>query len=36
LCKDIIDKQMLPRFRQGDLPGGIEAGAEAVISRLSL
>lgn len=35
LCKQIIDEQMLPRFRQGDLPGGIESGANAVIARLS-
>jgi uncharacterized protein len=34
LCKQIIDQQMLPRFREGDLPGGIEAGANALIARL--
>ena len=35
LCKQIIDQQMLPRFREGDLAGGIEAGAKALIARLS-
>ena len=35
VCKEIIDKQMLPRFLEGDLPGGIEAGANAIIARLS-
>jgi uncharacterized protein len=34
LCQQIIDQQMLPRFRQGDLPAGIEAGVKAVIARL--
>ena len=35
LCKQIIDQQMLPRLREGDLAGGIEAGAKALIARLS-
>ena len=35
LCKEIIEERMLPRFREGDLPGGIEAGTNAVIARLS-
>jgi uncharacterized protein len=35
LCRKIIQEQMLPRFREGDLPGGIEAGADAVIAKLS-
>lgn len=35
LCSKIIKEQMLPRFREGDLPGGIEAGANAVIAKLS-
>ncbi len=34
ICQQIIDEHMLPRFRQGDLPGGIEAGADALIARL--
>lgn len=35
LCQQIIDEQILPRFRQGDLAGGIEAGVNALIARLS-
>ena len=35
LCQKIIDEQMLPRFREGDLPAGIEAGSRALIARLS-
>lgn len=35
LCSKIIEGHMLPRFRKGDLPGGIEAGADAVIAKLS-
>ena len=34
VCQQIIDKTMLPRFRDGDLPGGIEAGTDAIIARL--
>lgn len=34
LCKQIIDKQMLPHFRNDDLAGGIEAGVDALASRL--
>lgn len=34
-CKQIIQEQMLPNFRKGDLPRGIEAGADALIARLS-
>ena len=34
VCQEIIDIQMLPRFLEGDLPGGIEAGANAVIAKL--
>jgi uncharacterized protein len=33
-CQQIIDDQMLPHFRRGDLPGGIEAGTDALIARL--
>jgi len=35
LCQQIINDQMLPRFRDGDLPGGIEAGTSELIKRLS-
>ena len=35
LCKQIIDEEMLPRFRNGDLPGGIEEGVDLLIARLS-
>lgn len=35
LCQQIINVQMLPRFRDGNLPGGIEAGTDALIARLS-
>jgi uncharacterized protein len=34
VCQRIIDEGMLPRFRDGDVSGGIEAGADAVIARL--
>ena len=34
VCQQIIDGSMLPRLRKGDLPGGIEAGADALITRL--
>ena len=32
----IIDQQILPRFKQGDMAGGIEAGADAIIKQLTL
>ena len=32
----IIDQQILPRFKQGDMAGGIEAGADAIIRQLTL
>jgi uncharacterized protein len=35
VCRKIIDEVMLPRFREGDLPGGIEAGADSIIAQLS-
>jgi len=35
LCRQIMDEQMLPRFREGDLSAGIEAGVDALIARLS-
>jgi uncharacterized protein len=31
VCDKIMGDQILPRFRAGDLPGGIEAGASALI-----
>lgn len=34
LCQQIIDERMLPRFRQGDVAGGIDAGLAALITRL--
>lgn len=34
LCQEIIDRDLLPRFRQGDMLGGIEAGSAAIIARL--
>jgi uncharacterized protein len=33
-CQQIIDETMIPRFRADDLPGGIEAGTDALIARL--
>ncbi|MEA3015876.1 MAG: uncharacterized protein QOI38_598 [Sphingomonadales bacterium] len=33
-CAEIIDRDILPRFREGDLVGGIEAGSAAIIARL--
>jgi uncharacterized protein len=35
VCQQIIDNAILPRFRRGDLAGGIEAGTDALIARLS-
>ena len=32
----IIQNQILPRFRDGDFPGGIEAGTDAIIAQLQL
>lgn len=32
----IITTQILPRFKAGDIPGGIEAGADAIVTQLSL
>lgn len=31
LCQRIMDEQISPRFRKGDLPGGIEAGVSAIM-----
>jgi uncharacterized protein len=35
LCQKIIDEQILTRFREGDLPRGIEAGVSALIDELA-
>jgi uncharacterized protein len=32
----VINQQILPRFKAGDLPGGIEAGTDALIQQLTL
>jgi uncharacterized protein len=32
----IIQRQILPRFREGDLPGGVEAGVDAIVEQLRL
>jgi uncharacterized protein len=34
LSGDIISGQILPRFKSGDFPGGISAGADAIIAQL--
>ena len=36
LSSIIIQQQVLPRFKAGDMPGGIEAGADAIIQQLTL
>lgn len=33
-CKQIMEQNILPRFRQDDLPGGIDAGAHALMGFL--
>ena len=33
-CAEIINRDILPRFRAGDFVGGIEAGSAAIIARL--
>ena len=32
----IINRQIVPRFKAGDMPGGIEAGTDAIIQQLTL
>ena len=32
----ILNSQVLPRFRQGDVPGGVVAGTDAIIQQLGL
>jgi len=34
VCQQILDREIIPLFKEGDLPGGIEAGVEALITRL--
>jgi len=34
LCRTIIERDLVPSFRSGDMPGGIEAGADALIQAL--
>ena len=36
LSSIIIQQQILPRFKAGDMPGGIEAGTDAIIQQLTL
>ena len=36
LSSQIIRRQILPRFKAGDMPGGIEAGTDALIAQLQL
>ena len=33
-CQQIIDEALIPRFRADDLPGGIEAGTDAIIAHV--
>jgi uncharacterized protein len=33
-AKRIIEEQILPRFRLGDVPGGIRAGADSIVTRI--
>jgi uncharacterized protein len=33
---DVINQAILPRFKAGDMPGGIEAGTDALIRQLTL
>ncbi|MXP15816.1 TPM domain-containing protein [Altererythrobacter confluentis] len=35
LCQQIMDEKIIPQFRDGDLAGGIDAGADAIIFRLN-
>lgn len=34
-CAEIIRDRILPRFRLNDMPGGITAGADAIVARLN-
>jgi uncharacterized protein len=35
LAQEIMDERIVPRFREGDMPGGIVAGADALVAQLS-
>lgn len=35
IAKAIIDQEILPAFRSGDLPGGISAGVDAILSAIA-
>jgi uncharacterized protein len=32
----IVQQQILPKFKAGDMPGGVEAGADAIVQQLTL
>ena len=32
----IISRQMVPKFKAGDMPGGVEAGTDAIVQQLTL
>ncbi len=32
----IVNQDIVPRFKQGDMPGGIEAGVDAIVTQLTL
>jgi len=34
-CAEIIRDRIVPRFKRNDLPGGIQAGADAIVARLN-
>jgi len=34
-CAEIVRDLILPRFKADDMPGGIAAGADAIIARLN-
>jgi len=36
LSWQIINNDIIPRFKQGDMPGGIEAGVDALVTQLTL
>jgi uncharacterized protein len=36
LSWQIVNNAIVPRFRDGDMPGGIEAGVDAIVSQLTL
>ena len=36
LAYDIVEREIVPRFKEGDMPGGIVAGADAIVRHLEL